>query len=371
MSRAPAEIGDTVDRILTPALIVDLDAFEANVASLARFAEANGVSLRPHAKTHKSADISKIQMAHGAVGVCCQKLAEAEALVAAGVPDVMISNEVVGDARLTRLASLAAAARILVCMDDAQTTRALDAACAARGTGIDVLVEIDVGQARCGVAPGEPALDLARLIDGLPNLRFAGVQAYNGSAQHFRAHEEREEAIASVVAATRATVDLLAANGLDCAIIGGAGTGSFEFEGTSGLYTELQCGSYVFMDADYGRNRDRDGKAYAPFRNSLFVLATIMSKTRAGQAVSDAGHKSYSLDSGMPLVAGEGDLEMINCSDEHGVIRDPSDLLALEDRIRLIPGHCDPTVNLHDWLVGIRGDRVECLWPVTARGCLY
>ncbi|MEM8792194.1 MAG: DSD1 family PLP-dependent enzyme [Pseudomonadota bacterium] len=371
MSEPPARIGDGVDQILTPALVVDLDAFDANMAKMAGFAAEAGVRLRPHAKTHKSADIALMQIAEGAVGVCCQKLAEAEALVAAGVPDVMISNQVVGAARIARLARVAGQARLIVCADDVRPTQALSEACRAADTGIDVVVEIDVGQNRCGVPPGDPALGLALEIAALPHLNFAGVQAYHGSAQHYRSHAERRAAIDGVIAETRATVDLLAEHGLDCDIIGGAGTGTFKMEGTSGLYTEIQPGSYLFMDADYGRNKGEDGQPYAPFANSLFVLATIMSKTLPGQAVSDAGHKSYALDSGMPLVHGGPDLEVVSCSDEHGVIRDPEDTLKLEDRVWLIPGHCDPTVNLHDWFVGVRGGTVETLWPVTARGCLF
>ncbi|MEM9046165.1 MAG: DSD1 family PLP-dependent enzyme [Pseudomonadota bacterium] len=370
MTKPPAQIGDPIQDILTPALVVDLDSFEANLRKMASFASEAGIRLRPHAKTHKSADIALMQIAQGAVGVCCQKLSEAEALVAGGVPDVMISNQVVGIARLTRLAELAGKARLVVCVDDASATEALSAACQAVGSQIDVVVEIDVGQNRCGVAPGAPALELGRLVARLPNLRFAGVQAYHGSAQHYRSFAARRKAIDAVTEKTRSTVNLLAANGLACEVVGGAGTGTYAFEGTGGVYSEIQPGSYLFMDADYGRNLSEDGGAYAPFQNSLFVLATIMSKTQAGQAVSDAGHKSYALDSGMPLVRGCSDLEMVSCSDEHGVIRDPEDLLSLEDRVWLIPGHCDPTVNLHDWFVGVRGDRVETLWPVTARGCL-
>ncbi|MEM1275991.1 MAG: DSD1 family PLP-dependent enzyme, partial [Pseudomonadota bacterium] len=188
-----------------------------------------------------------------------------------------------------------------------------------------------------GFPRGDPALRLAREIAALPHLRFAGIQAYHRSDQHDRSHAKRRATIDGVVAETRAMVNLLSDHGLDCDVVGGAGTGPFEMEGTSGLYTEIQPGSYIFMDADYGRNRAEDGTPFGAFRNSLFVLATIMSKTQPGQAVSDAGHKSYALDSGMPIIRGRPDLEMVSCSDEHGVIRDPGDTLLLEDRVWLIP----------------------------------
>lgn len=371
MTPAPAQIGDPLEAILTPALVVDLDAFEANLETLADYVAGQGIRLRAHAKTHKSADIARLQIAHGACGVCCQKLGEAEALVDGGIQDVMISNQIVGAVRLDRLAVLAGRARLIICVDDAGNVDALSAACVRRGTNLDCVVEIDVGQGRCGVQPGSDALALAQRIDQSPGLRFAGLQAYHGSAQHYRSHADRRAAIDGVVAETRATADLLARNGLTCEIIGGAGTGTFDMEGESRVHNELQCGSYIFMDADYGRNFGPDGAPYAPFRNSLFVLATVMSKTRPGKAVCDAGHKAYSLDSGMPLVWQAPGLEIVDCSDEHGVIADPEDTLALEDRVWLVPGHCDPTCNLHDWFVGVRDGRVETLWPVTARGRLY
>ena len=182
------------------------------------------------------------------------------------------------------------------------------------------------------------------------------------------AYAERKALIASVVATTAETVALLKANGLTCNTVAGAGTGSFRMEGTSGLYNELQCGSYVFMDADYRRIRDEDGGFVETFENSLFLYTAIVSKTKPHKAVCDAGHKSTSADSGPPVVFGRDDVTYVHASDEHGELSDPGNVLRLNDKLRLIPGHCDPTVNLHDWLVGIRDGRVEALWPVTARG---
>jgi 3-hydroxy-D-aspartate aldolase len=365
----PAVVGMPLETIVTPALIVDLDAFERNVRTMAEFVRKAGVRLRAHAKTHKSADIARYQIAHGgACGICCQKTSEAEALVEAGLADVLVSNEVTDPRMIDRLAGLCAKARIIVCVDDAANVAALSDAAVRRGVTLECLVEIDVGAGRCGVAPGAEAVQLARRIAAAPHLAFSGLQAYHGPAQHLREHADRRAAIAKAVAMTRDTVAQLAAAGLQCPIVGGAGTGTYEFEGASGVYNELQCGSYVFMDADYGRIRDDSGAPVAAFANSLFILTTVMSHAKPDMAVCDAGLKAQSVDSGLPVVFGRSDVSYVKCSDEHGVIADPQGALRINDKLRLVPGHCDPTCNVHDWLVGVRNGRVECLWPVTARG---
>lgn len=368
----PAEPGMRLADIATPALIVDLDAFERNVETLRSFVAKHGIRLRAHAKTHKSADIARYQIEKGgACGICCQKVSEAQALVATGIKDVLVSNQVVAPRQIAHLAEMARQARIIVCVDDAGNVDALAAAAEAAGTVIECLVEIDVGAGRCGVAAGPPASALAGKIAQSRGLRFAGLQAYQGSAQHKVTAAERKALIDTAIGHVRETVELLDAEGLTCDIIGGAGTGSYELETASGIYNELQCGSYVFMDADYARVLDGDGRPKSDFDSALFILTTVMSKTKPGLAVCDAGLKVQSVDSGPPVVFGRDDLEFLKCSDEHGVIIDPTDSLALGDQLKLIPGHCDPTCNIHDYYVGVRGDVVECLWPVTARGRAY
>jgi 3-hydroxy-D-aspartate aldolase len=365
----PATPGMELGQVCTPALIVELDAFERNVATLRRRLQQAGVRLRAHAKTHKSVDIARYQLEHGgACGICCQKVAEAEIMVAGGITDVLVSNQVVDAAKIERLARLAKRARILVCVDDTGNIDDLSAAAARHDAVIECLVEIDCGAGRCGVEPGAAAVALARKIDAGEGLSFAGLQAYQGAAQHIRDFESRRAAIEAAIRMTRDTVNLLAETGLDCAIVAGAGTGSYGFEAASGLYNEMQCGSYVFMDADYQRVLDADGAPLAEFENSLFVWTSIMSKALPERAICDAGLKVLSLDSGLPVVYGRDDVNYVNCSDEHGVIADPENRLRLNDKLKLIPGHCDPTCNLHDWYVGIRDGRVECLWPVSARG---
>jgi 3-hydroxy-D-aspartate aldolase len=371
--RPPAEIGMSLDAVDTPALVVDLDAFERNLRRLTERVAGSGVRLRPHAKTHKCAVIALKQMELGAVGVCCQKVSEAEALVYGGVKDVLVTNEIVGKPKLRRLIGLAGMARIATCADDPAQVAALDAAAGEAGITLPVHVEVNMGGNRCGVEPGEPALALARQVMDARHLSFAGLQAYHGSAQHLRTWDERQKAIAGAVDKAGSTRDLLARNGIDCANITGAGTGTFEFEVGSGVYTELQCGSYIFMDADYGRNLDRDGHETRAFEPSLFVWATVMSRPTEDRAIVDAGLKALGMDSGPPNVWDEPAARFDRASDEHGrlVISGATNRLRLGDKIKLVPGHCDPTVNLYDWYVGVRGDRVEAIWPIVARGAVY
>lgn len=366
----PARIGMAEHEIDTPALLIDLDAFEANLDMMAGLIDAAGVKLRAHAKTHKSPVIAHLQMARGAVGQCVQKVAEAEILAWGGVPDILISNEVVGADKLARLAALARITRIAVCVDDEGQIDAISAAASAAGVTISVLVEIDVGAGRCGVAPGGPAVLLAQRIAASPNLTFGGLQAYHGSAQHARTLAQRTAAITAACDDSRRTVEQLRQVGLDCPIVGGAGTGTFEIEAASGVYTEIQAGSYCFMDADYAANLDAEGRPVSRFRHSLFVLATVMSAAQPGVAVVDAGHKAVAIDSGMPLVWQRPELKYVGASDEHGKLDVPSGaaIPRVGEKLRLVPGHCDPTVDRFDWYVGVRNGRVECLWPVAARG---
>jgi 3-hydroxy-D-aspartate aldolase len=367
----PATIGLALADVDTPALILELDAFEANLTRLKDSLQGRKVSVRPHAKSHKCPQIATRQMALGAVGVCCQKVSEAEAMVEGGVSDVLIANEVVGAPKLRRLAALAKQARIAVCADDAGNIAELDAAAAEYGVTLDVLVEINVGANRCGVEPGEPAVALAREITSRSHLRFAGLQAYHGSAQHLRKVDERRSAIEKAVGAVKRTRELLEAAGIPCPRVTGAGTGTYLFEAASSVYDELQPGSYIFMDADYARN-DWTESGMPRFEHSLFVWTTVMSRTTAERAIVDAGLKASSIDSGMPRIAAGGPAEFIKASDEHGVIDlNGASGYAVGDKLKLIPGHCDPTVNLYDHFICIRNERVEAIWPITARGAVW
>lgn len=368
---APASVGMALAAVDTPALVLDLDAFERNLARMADAVRGAPVRLRPHAKSHKCAQIALRQIAAGAVGVCCQKVSEAEALVAGGVTDVLITNEVVGAGKLDRLARLARQAKVGVCADAAENVADLDAAAARAGVRLDVLVEINVGADRCGVEPGAPALELARMIVSRGNLRFAGLQAYHGGAQHLRRVADRRDAIGRAAGLARQTRALIESSGIPCATVTGAGTGSFPLELASGVYDELQPGSYIFMDADY--NRNEVDAAWPRFEQSLFVWTTVMSRPSAARAVVDAGLKASSVDSGMPQAWKLPGVEFVKASDEHGVlaIAPGVEAPALGAKLLLVPGHCDPTVNLYDWYVCVRRGAVEALWPVSARGALW
>ena len=370
-SYPPAVVGMPLAEVDTPALVLELDAFEGNLRRMQESLAGRDVKVRPHAKSHKCPQIAMRQIARGAVGVCCQKVSEAEALVEGGVGDVLIANEVVGTAKLTRLAALARQAHVAVCADNPGNVDALAAAARAVGVTLDVLVEINVGANRCGVEPGEPAVALARRIASSPDLRFGGLQAYQGAAQHVRKVDERRAAIERAVSAVERTLHGLRAAAIACPKVTGAGTGTYLFEAASKVYDELQPGSYIFMDADYARN-DWTESGMPRFEHSLFVWTTVMSRTSAERAIVDAGLKASSIDSGMPRIADGGPAEYVKASDEHGVIQvNGASGYAVGDKLKLIPGHCDPTVNLYDHYVCIRDGCVEAIWPITARGAVW
>ncbi|NRG16261.1 DSD1 family PLP-dependent enzyme [Rhizobiales bacterium] len=369
----PALPGMDEADIQTPCLVVDLDALERNIKAMAAFCREMGVRHRVHGKMHKSVDIALLQEKLGdAVGVCCQKVSEAEVFARGGIKDVLVSNQVRDAAKIDRLARLPKlGARTIVCVDDIDNVADLSAAAIRHGTTIECLVEIDCGAGRCGVSAGQPVVELAKAIDAAEGLRFSGIQAYQGAMQHMENYEDRKEKIDIAVAMVKESIDLLKAEGLECDIVGGGGTGSYYFEGNSGVYNELQCGSYAFMDADYQRIRDEKGERISEFENSLFILTSVMSHAKPDKAICDAGLKAQSVDSGLPYVFGRDDVEYIKCSDEHGVISDPNGVLKINEKLKLVPGHCDPTCNVHDWYVGVRDGKVETLWPVSARGKAY
>jgi 3-hydroxy-D-aspartate aldolase len=366
----PAQPGMPVSDIDTPALVIELDTFEKNIRTMADFCRQKKINLRPHAKTHKSVDIAKRQIAHGAVGICCQKISEAEVFVNGGISDVFVTNEIVGPKKLSRLVSLAQRARISVCVDNLANIADLGQAARQAGTDLNAFLEVDIGGGRCGVQPGSMVLELVRAIHNSPQLKFQGLQVYYGKAQHIRDYTQRRDALRQSLEKVAETLQLLEESGFTCPVVSGAGTGSYRFEAASGIYNELQCGSYIFMDVDYGSIHGEHGNLLDSFANSLFVLAGIMSKPSPGMAVCDAGLKAHSIDSGLPTLRDRPSISYRNASDEHGVLLDSDNSLSLGDKVYLVPGHCDPTVNLHDWYVGVRNGFVESIWKVSARGMI-
>ena len=368
----PAMVGMDEADIQTPCLILDLDALERNIIKMGEFAKDKNMRHRVHGKMHKSVDVALLQeKLGGSCGVCCQKVSEAEAFVRGGIKDVLVSNQVRDPAKIDRLARLPKlGARAICCVDDLANIADLSAAAVKHGTQIECLVEIDCGAGRCGVQSTEDVVAIATAIDAAEGLKFAGLQAYQGAMQHLDDYKERKAKIEVAIAMVADAVAALKSVGLACDIVGGGGTGSYYFEGDSGVYNELQCGSYAFMDADYGRILDRDGKRIdqGEWQNALFLLTSVMSHAKADKAICDAGLKAQSVDSGLPVIFGRNDVEYVKCSDEHGVIADPDGVLKVGDKLKLVPGHCDPTCNVHDWYVGVRNGKVEALWPITARG---
>jgi len=371
----PAKPGMNAADIQTPALVLDLDALERNIKKMGDYAKAHGMRHRTHGKMHKSVDVQNLQQElGGACGVCCQKVSEAEVFARGGITDILVSNQVRDPAKIDRLARLPGlGARTIVCVDDIANVAELSAAAQTHGTQIECLVEIDCGAGRCGVTTTADVLEFAKAIDAAPGLKFSGLQAYQGAMQHLDSYDDRKAKIDVAVAMVREAVDTLKVEGLDCDIVGGGGTGSYYFESNSGVYNELQCGSYAFMDADYGRILDKDGNRIdrGEWENAFFILTSVMSHAKPDKAIVDAGLKAQSVDSGLPVIFGRDDVEYIKCSDEHGVVADPAGALKINEKLRLVPGHCDPTANVHDWYVGVRGDTVECVWPVSARGRAY
>ena len=371
----PALPGMDEDDIQTPCLILDLDALERNIRKMGDYARAHGMRHRAHGKMHKSVDVLKLQeRLGGAVGVCCQKVSEAEVFVRGGIRDVLVSNQVRDPAKIDRLARLPLrGSRIIVCVDDIANVAELSAGAQRHGTTLECFVEIDCGAGRCGVRTTADVLAIAQAIDAAPGLTFTGIQGYQGAMQHMDSFDDRKAKLDAAIAQVREAVEALTAIGLKPELVSGGGTGSYYFESNSGVFNELQCGSYAFMDADYGRILDRDGTRIdqGEWENALFILTSVMSHAKPHLAVVDAGLKAQSVDSGLPVIHGRTDVKYIKCSDEHGVVEDPDGVLAVNDKLRLIPGQCDPTCNVHDWYVGVRGGKVEVVWPISARGKAY
>jgi len=350
----------------TPALIVDLAALERNIARMAEFAAARGIALRPHAKTHKSGEIARRQIAAGAVGICCAKLREAEVLAEAGVGDIHLTSPVVTAEAIGRLARLNARISLSVVVDHPDNVAALAA-------GVDrplsVFIDVDPGTHRTGVASAEAAMALAGRIAAAPMLRLGGVQFYCGSQQHIQGFAERQAAIADRTDYLRTVLAALAAAGVSVPVVTGGGTGSFVIDAELGVLTELQVGSYVFLDREY---RDCEFAGAPAFEPALAVDATVISANASGMVTVDAGLKAFAADAGAAVVLGGAPLDSLYAfmGDEHGALIGEG-LPGLGARVALMPPHCDPTVNLYDRYFVVEGDRVVDVWAVTARGCSW
>lgn len=358
-------------RLTTPALVLDLDAAERNIAAMAAEARRHGVGLRPHAKTHKSPDLARLQVAAGALGITCATLGEAEAMVASGVPGVLLSSPMAGAAKLGRVAALAArAADLMAVVDDADQVDALGAALRAAGVRLGAVVDLEVGSGRTGVTTVEGAAELAARIAATEGLHFAGLQAYNGAAQSTPGYAERAARLAATDDRVRAVRDRLTADGLPPPMVSGGGTGSHSLDMAGGLFTEVQVGSYVVMDAIY-RDVALRSAGPAPFEIALTVRTTVISASHEGFVTTDAGYKAFATDSGdpVPWLGAPAGATYAFMGDEHGRVTfaRPGDRLAPGAAVECVAPHCDPTINLYDAYHVVRGDDLVALWPI-ARG---
>lgn len=359
------ELGMPINRLDTPALLIDLDVLKENIVQMAAFFEAHEAVLRPHIKTHKCPHIAKMQLAKGAVGITCAKVSEAEVFASSGISDILIANQVTGIGKLKRLVDLANECDLKVSVDNPLNVENLERMCARKDTNIGILVEVDIGMKRCGVQPGEEAVRLAKMIDAKPHLQFKGLQAYEGHLVLVEDPKEREDQVRESFQPLQQTCDALTAVGLPPEIVSGGGTGTYDISGVETPLNEIQVGSYVFMDKTYYPVRPE----YHP---SLSVLSTVLSRPVPERLVFDVGLKSMTSEFGWPEIRGELQGEMNYLSEEHAVftLREPDDVqLGIGDKVQFIPSHCCTTVNLHDVFFVHQDKILVDTWEIEARGC--
>ena len=352
----------------TPCLVLEIDRFEANLDKMSRFTRDRRISLRPHAKTHKSVNVARRQIQHGAIGICAATIAEAEVLNRGGIRGLLITGEMVGEPKISRLIRIVSEApETMAVVDDANNVEELQRAAARSGLRITILIDLDIGQNRTGVQPGEPALQLAEVIGRSKNLELKGLCAYAGHAAHVVGYEERRTASRRALEKAIATRDLLVRHGHRMEMLSGASTGTYNIDADIRGMTEMQSGSYVFMDVEYRKIGGASGPVYEDFAPALCVLSTVVHRSNK-KAIVDAGIKALATDRGFgPEVLGRNDIAYEFAGDEHGRLVVNDDSIRLGDRLRLIIPHCDPTVNLYDRFFCVRGEEVEDEWPIMER----
>ena len=359
-------------KLATPALVIDLDILDRNIARMSAHARDRGVALRPHAKTHKCSEIARRQIEAGAVGICTAKLGEAEALADAGIESILVTSPVVTDGGIVRAISLNTKLRelMLVC-GDGEVGKRLAAAAAQSGKKLRVLADIDPGMGRTGIRPGDAARALVEQIAGEDGLEYVGLQCYAGDIQHLESPNERRDRALSVMKELKGFRDDLKSRGLEPRIVSGGGTGTFDIDPDARTLSELQVGSYIFMDRQYNDVWTKPGDR-PPFETSLFVQTTVISANRDGLATTDAGFKAFATDAGPPLIASgapSGASYFFFGDEQGGILYDAgSAKLRPGDVVACVVPHCDPTVNLYDCYACVRGDVIEAIWPIEARG---
>lgn len=359
-------IGRHKTELDTPALLIDLDKMENNIQKMSEYFTTVNADLRPHLKTHKTPIIAQKQIAAGAIGITCAKLGEAETVIHAGIRDVLIANQIIGAHKIARLINLAKHAEIMVAVDNPENVEAIATAASAKGVTIRILVEVNIGMDRCGVEPGKPTLTLAQKVCNSPNLKFEGLMGYEG---HTVANPDRIERDSSTRECMQQLIDTkcyLEKHDINVSIMSGGGTGTFDITGSIPEMTEVQAGSYVFMDSTY-KKVDGVGEK---FDSSLSVLSTVVSCPDKERLIVDSGLKVLTKEFGVPQPIGYSGLEMIGLSEEHGKIQvsGSNNDLKVGDKLEILPTHCCTTVNLHDRYYGIRDNIVETTWDISARG---
>jgi D-serine deaminase-like pyridoxal phosphate-dependent protein len=361
----------TRDDLPTPALVLDLNAFEFNVAKMASHCKERGRAFRPHGKTHKCPEIAKALIRAGAVGCCAAKISEAEVFAAHGVGGLLVTTAVIGKQKIERAVLLSSQRHdTIFCVDNAQNARDLNDAAGAASIKMNVAVDLFIS-GRTGITPGEPALGLAQLISTLPNLKLLGIQAYAGHASHVVGFEERKKVSQAAMARAVETASLFEKHGIECPLLTGGSTGTYNIDCDINGISELQPGSFMFMDVDYGRIGGRDGPVYQDFQNSLSVLTTVVSKPSGSLAIVDGGLKAFSTYKPFtPEAKGISGIVYAWGGDEHGKldVTKASAPVNVGSRLEFIIPHCDPSVNLYDRIYCLRGDNVEAVWKIAARG---
>jgi len=349
--------------IETPALLIDLNAMEANVAKMAQYFRGVKSKLRAHAKTHKSPIIARKQIEAGAKGICCQKLGEAEVMTSQGISDILITSEVVDSEKIERLVRLARRYNITVAIDNLKVARATSEAAKRYGVRQGVMIEVDIRNRRCGVMPANPTAVLAREISTLKGLELRGIMGYEGPFFDLPNFEKRKVAAHELLLRLRETVEMVESEGIEVQDVSAGSTSTYDIAGEYPRITEVEAGSYVFMDSTYRKLRGSE------FACALTLLATVISRPIAERLVVNTGYKSITQEFGMPVVKDAEDAQVYHLSEEHGLIKvDAGCKIDVGDKIELIPSHCCTTVNLHDEYYGVRNDKLEVVWPVSARG---
>lgn len=357
----------------TPALCVDLDLLEQNIATMQSTVGSNGIASRPHAKTHKTPVIAQMQLDSGSIGICSAKVSEAEAMYQNGIDEILMTTTNVTPTKIRRAMNLREAnPRFIQATDSAQNARLLSEAATAMGITADIVVDVDPGGHRTGVTPGQPALELAQLIDQLPGLNLRGLLCYDGGSQHVIGFSERKNQTLERLTAATDTFDLFNQSGLNTEIFSGGGTGTYNIDHETRGLTDVQVGSYVFMDAQYlDIGGESDNEVFSDFETSLTILTTVLNDQYEGRVTTDAGAKACTINRPWARVKGETGMSYTSGSDEFGTLRyedNASRSYQVGDKLELIISHCDPVVNLYNQMYAIRNDRVEAVWQIAARG---